>query len=112
MTTTKKIKLRFTKKKQNFKLEESKPKFRPLRKEGFGPEGGGHHQGSTTAFGAGPQGRVFYEAATMIAESGVLGTEVPLEVLVSAIADAAMALAQGGPAGAQDQHRVGGPDPI
>ena len=117
MTTTKKIKLRFTKKKQNFKLEESKPKFRPLRKEGFGPDMGGHRDvGAGEASAQNP----FVEAARAIIESGDVG-EVPLEVLASAIAELPSMDALDKLFGVQaderrgagyDPHMVGGHDPV
>lgn len=105
MTTTKKIKLRFTKTKKNFKLEESAPKFRPLRNEGFGDEIPSQADVGRVA----SPGTVFTDAAQTIIESGVLRAEVPLEVLASAIADAAMGLTQGGQAVQSDiTHHSGG----
>tara|TARA_Y100000310_G_C20642090_1_gene794551 strand:+ start:92 stop:451 length:360 start_codon:yes stop_codon:yes gene_type:complete len=119
MTTTKKIKLRFTKKKQNFKLEESKPKFRPLRKEGFGPDMGGHRDvGAGEASAQNP----FVEAAQAIIDRlEDEGGTIPLEVLASAIAELPSMDALDKLFGVQaderrgagyDPHMVGGPDPV
>ena len=119
MTTTKKIKLRFTKKKQNFKLEESKPKFRPLRKEAhdqFPSFDDVDPQNDVGGRARGPAQNVFVELARVIIDGlGDVGGTIPLEVLASALADGEagaptaieLISGQGG-----DPHMVGGPDPI
>ena len=114
MTTTKKIKLRFTKAKPT-KKASPRTHFRPLMKEAHGP-GFGDIAPESMYGGAGEASaqNPFVEAAQAIIEAGEVG-EVPLEVLASAIAELPSMRAlnelfggQGQPAAADSER---GPDP-